>query len=114
MRYKNFMPRTKEEFEKEEFGPDKLPAKDKLFNKRSTKEYEEIIEKEKVEKILGIEETKKISKPLVSKLRKYKSKSQERKRKKKSKKCRSPEKKKDRKNSVNITLLKSDEDLRRN
>jgi hypothetical protein len=108
------MPQSKDDMEKEESGPDKLPQDDVLYKTRSTKEYSEKIEKEKVAKVIGMEQAEKISRPLIAKLqKKFRSKSQERKRK--AKKCKRPNKKRDRKNSVNITIQKEENnDLRRN
>jgi hypothetical protein len=109
--YKNFIPQSKDEIEMQESGPDKIPSQDLYHKKRSTKEYEQTIEKEKVAKILGPEQVEKISKPLTSKLKKHRSKSQER-RKKKSKKVKSPNKKRERRISVNIAI-QEDDDLRK-
>ena len=38
-RYKNFIPQSKDEIEKEESGPDKLPQEDVLYKTRHSKEY---------------------------------------------------------------------------
>jgi len=114
-KYKNFLPRSKEEYETEEVGPDKIDPNDFLHKKRHTHEYEDIIEKEKVSKIIGKNRMEAISKPLTLKLAKksseFRSKSHEKK-KKRSKKNR---RKKKRRNSINKELCKeSGKDLRRN
>ena len=113
-RYKNFIPQSKDEIEKQEHGPDKLPEEDMFYKKRATKEYENEIEMQKVASIVGVEQTKRMCQPFVSKIsKKFRSKSQER--KKKKKRCKRPNKKRDRKNSVNITIQNAaDGDIRRN
>lgn len=114
--YKNFIPKSREEFEQETVGPDKLSNQDPFFNQRYTKSYTEFIEKEKVEKFIGVEQTKIISKPLVAIIkRKYRSKSQERKKKrvKKTKKYQNNKIKRNRKGSMNIILMNTDGDLRK-
>jgi len=49
-KFKKFIAQSKEEIEKEESGPDRLPPQDYLHKARETKEYQEKIEKAKVAK----------------------------------------------------------------